>query len=84
MFLIFEIETREVVAPKVWCRVLQSEFCGRLVITSRKLLKSGLTSSADALRLIIRRTEELEIRNQRAITVTATDRVIYGRWATHF
>ena len=39
-------------------------------------LKLGQTSSADALRLIICRTEEVEIRNQRAITVVATGIVI--------
>ena len=37
-----------------------------------------ITSSADALRLIIRIAEEWKYR-QRAITVTATDRVIHGR-----
>ena len=29
----------KLVAPKVWCRVQQSEFCGRLWITSRETLK---------------------------------------------
>ena len=43
----------KLVALIVWCRELQSEFCNRLRITSREPLKSGLTSSADALRLII-------------------------------
>ena len=29
----------KLVAPKVWCRKLQSEFCDGLIITSRKPLK---------------------------------------------
>ena len=63
---------------------MRSEFCDRLLITSRKPLKSGWTLSADALRLIIRIAEEWKYR-QRAITVLATDKVIKrGRWTLQY
>ena len=50
----------------VWC--LGAEYSSLSSVAdceslAEKPLKSGLTSSADALRLILRRTEEVEIRN---------------------
>ena len=42
---------------------------------SRRTFEVGLTSSADALKLIICMTEEWKY-GKRAITVTATDKVI--------
>ena len=77
----------KLVAPQVWCRVLQSEFCDGLRITSRKPLKlryNFISRCSKADYLYNRhnrkyRTKELSLFRQRAVWYMEDRRNIFNR-----